>query len=238
MKFPEPLLRASLVARYKRFLSDHRLQSGEIVTAHCPNPGAMTGLDETGGQTWLAPVASPTAKLPFRWELLHVGKGLVGINTNLANPIAAEAVAAARIPALAGYDSLRREIPYGKNSRIDLLLESAGRPPCYVEIKNVHLKRRTNAEFPDAPTKRGAKHMAELAAMAESGARAVVLYVIQREDCEAFSVADDIDPVYAAAFDDARRRGVEALCYCCTLTIGAVELSRAIPIVDADGTSG
>ncbi len=231
MKFPLPLQRATLVHRYKRFLSDHVLEDGESVIAHCANPGAMIGLDEAGAETWLAPVTSPTAKLPFRWELMRVNDGLVGINTQAANPIAEEAVRAGAIPELTGYANLRREVRYGVNSRIDLLLEDEARPPCYVEVKNVHLRRAENAEFPDAVTKRGAKHMAELAAMAEAGSRAVILFVVQREDCAAFNLADDIDPTYAAAFADACSRGVEALCYYCKLATDSIDLEGAIPIV-------
>ena len=231
MKFPLPLRRATLVRRYKRFLSDHLLESGESVIAHCANPGAMTGLDAAGAETWLAPVTSPTAKLPFRWELMRVNRGLVGINTQAANPVAEEAVRKNLIPEVMGYASLRREVRYGTNSRIDLLLEDEARRPCYVEVKNVHLRRAENAEFPDTVTKRGAKHMTELATTAERGARAVLLFVVQREDCAAFNLADDIDPAYAAAFADARARGVEALCYCCKLTTDSIDLHRAIPIV-------
>jgi sugar fermentation stimulation protein A len=234
MEFPHALLRATLVRRYKRFLSDHTLENGEPVTAHCPNPGAMTGLDTPGAETWLAPVTSATAKLPFRWTTVRVGERLVGIDTQAANPVAEEAVRARAIPELTGYGSLRREVRYGTNSRIDLLLEDDARTPCYVEVKTVNLRRAVNAEFPDAVTKRGAKHMAELAAMAEAGARAVVLFVVQRDDCDAFNLADDIDPTYAAAFADARARGVEALCYCCKLAIDSISLERAIPIVARD----
>lgn len=231
MKYPLPLQRATLVRRYKRFLSDHVLESGETAVAHCANPGAMTGLDAAGAETWLAPVTSATAKLAFRWELMRIGDGLVGINTQAANPIAEEAVRGNRIPELAGYARLRREVRYGANSRIDLLLEDDARPPCYVEVKNVHLRRARNAEFPDAVTKRGAKHMAELAVMAEGGSRAAILFVVQRADCAAFNLADDIDPAYAAAFADALARGVEALCYCCKLATDSIDLDRAIPIV-------
>lgn len=236
MQFPDPLIRGRLVRRYKRFLSDHELDDGSLVTAHCANPGAMTGLAEPGREVWLSPARNPARKLRYSWELVRVGDGLVGINTAHPNAIVAEAVAAGRVPELAGYDSLRREVRYGKNSRIDLLLEGAGRPPCYVEVKNVHLRRETLAEFPDAVTARGTKHLGELAEVAANGGRAVMLYLVQREDCPGFTIADDIDPAYAAALARALAAGVEAICYSCKLTPRSVTLDRALPVhFDADG---
>ncbi len=236
MQFPDPLIRGRLVRRYKRFLSDHELDDGSLVTAHCANPGAMTGLAEPGREVWLSPARNPERKLRYSWELVRVGAGLVGINTARPNGIVAEAVEAGRVPELAGYDSLRREVRYGKSSRIDLLLEGAGRPPCYVEVKNVHLRRDRLAEFPDAVTARGTKHLAELAEVAANGGRAVMFYLVQREDCPGFTIADDIDPAYAAALAEARAAGVEAICYCCKLTTRSVTLDRALPVhFDAGG---
>ena len=235
MRFAEPLIRARLLRRYKRFLADVELESGETVTAHCANPGSMMGLSEPGIEVWLAPVRNPKAKLPYRWEMARIDGHLVGINTGHPNRIVAEAVAESRIPELAFYDSLRREVRYGRNSRIDLLLEGAGRPPCYVEIKNVHLKRGAAAAFPDSVTARGAKHMGELADMAETGARAVILYLVQRADCDHFAIAADIDPVYDAAARAAWARGVEKLCYVCRLSLDGIELDKPLPImIDAE----
>ena len=230
MRFPAPLVRARLIRRYKRFLSDHELAGGEVVTAHCANPGAMLGLTERGSEAWLSPAASPERKLRYTWELVRVGRGLVGINTAHPNTIAAEAVRAGRIPELAGYAELRREVRYGANSRIDLLLTDADRLPCYVEVKNVHLKRSGLAEFPDSVTKRGAKHLAELGAVVAQGGRAVMLYLVQRNDCKGFAIAADIDPAYAAALERARARGVETLCYSCNLDRTSITLGRPLPL--------
>ena len=153
----------------------------------------------------------------------------MGINTNLPNAIAEEAIAAGRVPELAGYRQLRREVRYGRNSRIDILLESEDRAPCYVEVKNVHLMREEGlAEFPDSVTKRGLKHLEELGDMVEAGARAVMLYVVQREDCSRFSPAADIDPTYAEGLARARGRGVEALAYACKLTLDEILLDKPL----------
>jgi sugar fermentation stimulation protein A len=232
MRFPDPLIRGRLQRRYKRFLSDVEIRDG-VVTAHCPNPGSMLGLAEPGLDVWLAPATNPNRKLRYTWELVGLPSGLVGINTGHPNALAAEAIAAGAVPELAGYGTIRREVRYGKNSRIDLLLEDDGRPPCYVEVKNVHLKRDGGApglaEFPDSVTARGAKHLRELGDMVAAGARAVMLYVVQRGDCGAFAIAADIDPAYATALDTARARGVEVLCYSCNVTAEAIELQAPLP---------
>jgi sugar fermentation stimulation protein A len=230
MQFPDPLIRGRLIKRYKRFLSDHELENGEVVVAHCANPGAMLGLKEPGAEVWLSPSRNPARKLKYSWELLRVDGRLVGINTSHPNGIVDEAIAAGQIPELTGYDSQRREVKYGKNSRIDILLEDDAKPPCYVEIKNVHLKRNGRAEFPDSVTARGAKHLVEMSDMVAEGHRAVMVYLIQREDCDSFAIADDLDPVYAETLTKALAAGVEAICYSCKLTTEAITLDRALPI--------
>ena len=238
MIFPDPLLRGRLVRRYKRFLSDVEIDGGELVTAHCANPGSMIGLVEPGSEVWLSPARNPERKLRYSWEMIRVGEGLVGINTSHPNGIVADAIAAGRIGELVGYDGLRREVKYGKNSRIDILLEADDRPPCYVEVKNVHLKRDAGAEFPDSVTARGAKHLVELSDMVAAGARAVMCYLVQREDCDTFAIASDIDPTYAATLDSALAAGVEAICYCCKLTTEAIELDRPLALELNAGDAG
>src|SRR5690606_28073786 len=216
MRFEDVLVPATLVRRYKRFLADVELETGEIVTAHCANSGSMMGLAVPGSRVWLSPNRNPKAKLDWRWEMEECEGVLVGINTSHPNRIVEEAVRAGRIAELTGYESLRREVPYGKNSRIDLLLEGE-KGTCFVEVKNVTLRRGNKAEFPDAVTARGAKHLDELAEQVALGHRAVMLYLIQRSDCETFSVAGDIDPAYAAALARATAAGVEAYAYACTM---------------------
>ena len=235
MRFPAPLLPATLVRRYKRFLADVVLPSGETVTVHCANPGSMIGLNVPGARVWLSKSANPSRKLAHSWELIEVDLGggaeLVGINTSHPNALAAEAIAAGAIPELAGYATVRREVKYGKSSRVDFLLEGPPRPPCYLEIKNVHLMRRAAlAEFPDAVTKRGAKHLAELADMVALGSRAVMLYLIQIGSARRFALARDIDPAYGKAFDAARAAGVEAIAYRCGITREGIEVVEPVVI--------
>jgi sugar fermentation stimulation protein A len=235
MRFPAPLIPATLIKRYKRFLADVVLPSGETVTVHCANPGGMTGLMPPGARVWLSKSGNPKRKLAHSWELIEVDLGggleLVGINTGHPNALAAEALAAGGIPELTGYTTVRREVRYGQASRVDFLLEAPGRPLCYVEIKNVHLMRTPGlAEFPDAVTKRGTKHLVELSAVAAAGARAVMLFLIQIGSARRFALARDIDPAYGAAFDAARAAGVEALAYRCRLTSGGIDVSDRVAI--------
>jgi sugar fermentation stimulation protein A len=237
MRFTRPLIAATLIRRYKRFLADVALPSGETVTVHCANPGSMIGLAAPGARVWLSSSDNPKRKLGHSWELVEVDLGsgaeLVGINTTNPNALATEAIAAGLIPELAGYRSVRREVKYGTNSRVDFLLEEPGRPPCFLEIKNVHLMRQRGlAEFPDAATKRGAKHLVELAHMAAAGARAVMLFLVQIASAERFALARDIDPAYGAQFDLARAQGVEALARRCRLTRDGIEVAEAIAIID------
>jgi sugar fermentation stimulation protein A len=236
MRFASPLVPATLVRRYKRFLADVVLPSGEAIVAHVGNPGAMTGLAAPGSRVWLSKSEDPKRKLPYAWELVEVDLGagaeLVGVNTAHPNRLVHEALVAAGIPECAGYPSVRREFRYGKGSRVDFFLQCPRRGACYVEVKNVHLMRQPGlAEFPDSVTARGARHMDELAGMAAGGARAVVLFLIQIGSAARFAPARDIDPAYAAAFDRARTRGVEAVAYTCDVSLHGMALGKPVPIV-------
>lgn len=233
MRFPSPLVPGRLVQRYKRFLADVVLDAtGETVVAHCANPGSMMGLRAAGARVWLSRSDNTARKLAHSWEIVEgeFGRGpeLVGINTAWPNAIAAEAIAAGLVPELAGYATLRREVKYGRNSRVDILLESEGRPPCYVEVKNVHLMRQPGlAEFPDSVTARGAKHLDELGDRVEAGDRAVMLFVVQMA-ADRFALAADIDPAYARAFARARERGVEALAWSCRVSPEEIVMDRPV----------
>jgi sugar fermentation stimulation protein A len=229
MRWPLPLMSGRLIRRYKRFLADVALDAGGDVTVHCPNPGRMLGLDAPGSRVWLSH-GNPLRKLPLTLELVEADGGLVGINTMHPNRLVEEAIRAGRIEELAGYREMRREVAYDGGSRIDLLLREPGRPDCYVEVKNVHLRRAAAAEFPDCVTARGARHLAAMRRQVGAGARAVLVYVVQRTDCAAFAVAEDIDPVYAGAFREALAGGVEAVCRTCTIGLDGIELAVPLPI--------
>ncbi len=224
MKFPTPLLKGKLVQRYKRFMADIVLDNGEKITAHCANSGSMMGVSGSGADVWVSRADNPKRKLKYTWELIKVGTSLVGINTSLSNKIAQESIETGVVAELQGYASLRREVKYGENSRIDILLEDPAKMSCYVEIKNVTLRRDQLAEFPDSVTTRGAKHLRELANQVAAGDRAVMYYLTQREDCETFTVAKDMDPAYARALEHAMAAGVEVICYSCKLTLSDIQV--------------
>lgn len=230
MQFDPPLFRGRLVQRYKRFLADIVLDDGSEITAHCPNPGAMLGLNTPGLTAWVSLSDKPGRKLPYSLELIEVDGGLVGINTMHPNRLVAEALAADRIPELTGYGSIRREVAYGHRSRVDFLLENEGQPPCWLEIKNCHLRREGRlAEFPDCVAARSSKHLRELAAMVAQGHRAVVLFVVQRTDCDAFSACADLDPTFATTLKEVADLGVEVLVYGCEISTEGVVVAGAMP---------
>ena len=253
MEFTTPLIPATLIRRYKRFLADIRLEDGREVTAHCPNPGSMMGMAEPGTRLWVEPNTDPKKKLDYGWRLSQYPGAFVITDTSLANRIVAEALCSGRIPELAGYADIRPEVKYGEASRVDFLLSGATpgsttdarsgaatdaapgpgpgtRANCYVEVKSVTLSRRPGlAEFPDSVTKRGAKHLDELAAMCAQGHRAVMLFLVARDDCQKVTLARDIDPAYAQAFTKARAAGVETLCY--DTHISASEITLRAPVV-------
>jgi sugar fermentation stimulation protein A len=236
MRFPSPLVPATLQRRYKRFLADVVLPNGVETTVHVANPGAMTGLAAPGAKVWLSKSDNPARKLPFSWELVEVDLGsgpeLVGVNTAHPNPLVGAAIAAGTIAELSGYDTLRREVKYGRKSRVDFLLEDRGRSPCYVEVKNVHLMRAKGlAEFPDSVTARGARHLDELSAMAVQGCRAVMVFLVQIGSADRVALARDIDPKYGIAFDRARKTGVEAIAYRCAISGTDIVVAGAVPVL-------
>ncbi|WP_029058771.1 DNA/RNA nuclease SfsA [Stappia stellulata] len=230
MRFSSPLLSGRLKRRYKRFLADVVLDgTGETVTAHCANPGAMLGLKEEGARVYLSLSDNPKRKLRYSWEIVEADGTLVGINTAHPNALVEDALRAGLIPELSGFIGLRREVKYGRNSRIDILLAAEDATLTYVEVKNVHLMRSAGlAEFPDSVTARGAKHLVEMSDMVAAGARAAMVYLVQRGDCARLSLARDIDPAYAAAFDAARAAGVEAYAIGCSVSVTEIAADRLV----------
>ncbi|NVK34031.1 MAG: DNA/RNA nuclease SfsA [Rhodobacteraceae bacterium] len=233
MKFSAPLVTGRLVKRYKRFLADVILDSdGSEVTAHCANPGSMLGLKDPGSRVWLSISDNPNRKLKYSWEIMEADGALVGINTSHPNRLVEEALNSGMIPDLAGFASLRREVKYGKNSRIDILLEGKDGAKTYVEVKNAHLMRQPGlAEFPDSVTARGAKHLGELADMVRDGHRAVMVFLVQRTDCNELALAADIDPVYAAAFAAAKVAGVETYAVGCAITPEEIVVDKQVKLL-------
>jgi len=229
MQFSTPLVPGRLIRRYMRFLADVELDNGKVVKAHCPNPGSMMGLKDAGLRVWLERNDDPRKKLDYGWRLIEIGDTWVGIDTGAANKVVGEALVAGRVPQLAGFDTIRAEVKYGTNSRIDFLLAGVG-GETYVEVKSVTLSRQAGlAEFPDSVTARGTKHLKELARIAQNGQRAVMLFLVQRTDCTRVTLAADIDPTYAAAFDVAMRAGVQVICHTADITAQGVTLGGALP---------
>ncbi len=229
MKFNKPLIEGILLKRYKRFLVDLKLNNSQYVTAHCPNSGSMKTCKEPGLKVLISESDNPNRKLKYTWEMVHNGKCWIGINTQIPNKIAIEAIRNGVIPELNGYNEIQSEVKYGQNSRIDILLKGS-RGICYVEVKNVTLVERDGYyQFPDAVTERGRKHLYELLEMVRIGYRAVMLFVIQRSDGTTFKPAAHIDPEYARALKEVHQQGVEILAYQADVSPTEIKLNKAIP---------
>lgn len=233
MLFPERLQQGYLIQRYKRFLVDIRLESGEVLTAHCPNTGSMKNCLLPDAPAWFSLSAGKKRKYPATWEIATTTSGhLAGINTGRANRLVREALEVGLIPSLMGYESLRHEVGYGgEGSRIDFLLHIKGQP-VYLEVKSVTLGEQDGCGFfPDAVSARGARHLRELAAMVRAGHRAVLMYCVQHTGIAQVAVASHIDPVYAAAFHQAVEQGVEVLALGARISAEEITLDRLLPVV-------
>jgi sugar fermentation stimulation protein A len=234
MRFQTELVPARLTRRYKRFLADCVLEGcGTEVTAHCANPGSMMGLAEPGTRIWLEPNDDPAKKLKYGWRLVdHENGHYTGVDTSLPNRALKSALERRAIAPLAEYGTVRPEVKYGQNSRIDFLLSEPGLPDAYVEVKSVTLSRAAGlAEFPDSVTARGTKHLEELSRMAQGGHRAVMLFLVQRTDCERFAAAADIDPAYARALTAAVAQGVEIFCLGTDITPESVKIAGPLALM-------
>lgn len=233
MLFPEPLQQGHLIQRYKRFLVDIRLQSGDILTAHCPNTGSMKNCLLPGAPAWFSLSADPKRKYPATWEIATTPDGhLAGINTGRANRLVREALEKGLVPSLSGYESLRHEVIYGsEGSRVDFLLHISGQP-VYLEVKSVTLCEQDGCGFfPDAISARGARHLRELASMASMGHRAILMYCVQHTGISRVAVASHIDPVYAAAFHQAVEQGVEVFALGARISAEEITLDRLLPVL-------
>jgi sugar fermentation stimulation protein A len=229
MLFKSRLIRGTLVQRYKRFLADVRLPTGEIVTAHCTNTGSMLGCKEPGSAVYVSLSPNKGRKLAYTWEMIQIRKAWVGINTLHPNRLVAEAIEAGTLRELLGYEVIRREVKVSAHSRLDLCLEGNNRC-CYVEVKNVTLSFDGAAAFPDAVSERATKHLKELIRLKRQGHRAAIVFVIQRGDCGYFRPADEIDPEYGRWLRRAVKAGVEALPYAATVTPKGIVLTDRIEV--------
>ncbi len=229
MEFPSKLVPARLIKRYKRFLADVALESGEQTTVHCPNTGAMSGCAEPGRSIWLSVSDSKTRKYPHTWELIDTGAGMACIHSARANSVVSEAVESGLVTALGGYSSLQREVKYGAGSRADMVLAGEG-VRCVVEVKSVTLLQSDGTgAFPDAISTRARKHLQELQAVVESGERAVIFFCVFHQGIQRVVPARDIDPAYAEALETALQAGVEAMAWSAQVTPAGISLRREIP---------
>lgn len=230
MRIENPVLEGRLIRRYKRFLADVELPDGSVVTAHCPNTGSLKGCKAEGSSVILRDSQNDKRKLRWVFQSIKVGRALVNVDTSLPNAVVYEAIERGKVPQLAGYDSARREVKYGANSRIDILLEKAGGARCYVEVKSTTLAEDRVAYFPDAVTERGRKHLGELAQMVREGHRAVQFFFVSRSDVERFRPADDIDPAYGEALRDAVSAGVEVMAWKARVRRDRLDVAAELPI--------
>ena len=232
MRYELPLLRGNLVRRYQRFLADVLLEDGALVTAHCPNPGAMTSSADPGRPVLLSDHGAGTSrKLRYTWEAIRMPSAWVNVNTARANRVVAEALAAGAIEELLGYDRVRPEAPLGRSGRVDFLLSGPRRADCYVEVKSATLRVGRAALFPDARSERAVRHVVELARLARRGRRAVLLFLVGRGDCRSVGPADHVHPEYGEALRKAAKDGVEVLAYQARVSPRGVGLGRRLPVV-------
>jgi sugar fermentation stimulation protein A len=222
-----PLIKGTLVKRYKRFMADVMLADGEIVTAHCPNSGSMRSCCEPDRPVYLSRSSNPNRRLAYTWELIEMPASLVGVNTAIPNKLVKQSIIDGAIRELLGYETIRTEVRCGLNSRLDLVLDNADER-CFIEVKNCTLIEGGLATFPDAVTTRGLKHLVELQSLVKAGSRAVIFFLVQRMDATAFGPADRIDPAYGIELRKARNNGVEVLCYDVSITLESIRINKAV----------
>ncbi len=233
MNNPVKFISGRLIKRYKRFFADVKLDSGEVVTAHCPNTGSMMGLLTEGNIVYLSKTDNEKRKLKYTLEIIRDKGASVGINTHRANRIVEKAIIEKKISTLGKKYDYRREVKYGKNSRIDFLITNKKDEEIFLEVKNVTLsKRKGISEFPDAITERGSKHLLELIDIVKKNKRAIMLFLVQRNDCKKFRIAEEIDSIYKKNIMNAMKAGVEILCYDCSFVRNNIELDKKIKFID------
>ena len=227
MKFKDKLLQGTLIKRYKRFFVDIEYKN-KIITSHCPNSGSMMGLLNKGNKVWFSKADNPSRKLKYTLEMVEVNKQLVGVNTMLTNKIVLEALKQKKIEKLIKFFDIKTEVKFSNDTRFDFLI-SNNIKKCFLEVKNVTLVRKNGiAEFPDAVTSRGKKHLKELIIANKKGYQSYMIYVVQREDCKLFKIAEDIDKEYKTTLDEAIKNRVNILCYDCKLSSEEIRINKQI----------
>ena len=227
MKFKDKLLQGTLIKRYKRFFVDIRYKN-KILTCHCPNTGSMMGLLEEDNKIWFSKTNNPKRKLKYTLEIVKVKNKMIGVNTLLSNKIVLEALNQKKIKSLIKYNNIKAEVKFSNKTRFDFLI-SNDKEKCFIEVKNVTLIRKKKiAEFPDAITTRGTRHLKELIIAKEKGFKSYIFYLLQMEGCESFKIAKDIDVQYNLAFNEALKSGVKILCYDCKLSSKEIKLNNQI----------
>ena len=236
MQLSNTLKSGKLIKRYKRFFADIDYNN-EVLTAHCPNPGAMTGLAIPGQKVLFSTSNNKNRKLRYTLEFVEIGNYLVGVNTLLPNKLVSEALANKKISKLKQYSEIKPEFKFSQGIRFDFLLTGQDLNPCILEVKNVQLRLNLNekigiAEFPDSITERGSKHLKNLSVAISKGYRSVMLYVVQRMDCEKLTIAKEIDPIYAENFINAKKNGVEMEVWACDISIKEIKLSHQLQFTE------
>ena len=227
MNFEDKLISGLLIKRYKRFFVDIKVGS-KIVTAHCPNTGSMQGLLDKNNKVWLTKTANPNRKLKYTLQIIENQNAKVGINTHITNKITLEALKSSIIEKFKNFESVKQEVNFGSNTRFDFLI-TEGTKKSFIEVKNVTLSRKKGvAEFPDAVTSRGLKHIQELLKANQKGYKIYLLYIIQRDDCNKFELAKDIDPKYCELLVKAVKKNLNVLCYDCKFSSKGIKLNRKI----------
>ena len=226
------LTRGTLVKRYKRFLADVRLDSGDLVTAHCVNSGTMKECSEPGSPVYLSLHDNPKRKLKYTWEMIRMPESLVGVNTMVPNRLVKKSIEGGLVEQLKGYENVKAEVKVSDRSRLDLLLTNGEKENCFVEIKNCTLVKDGLASFPDAVTTRGRKHLVELQVLAKEGNRSIIFFLVQRMDAKAFTSADNIDPAYGKELRKAKNNGVEIIVYDVIIDLNRIVLGKKIPHID------
>tara|TARA_B100001248_G_scaffold260739_1_gene249828 strand:- start:2339 stop:3040 length:702 start_codon:yes stop_codon:yes gene_type:complete len=227
MIFNKKLISGEFVKRYKRFFVDVKINN-KIITAHCPNTGSMMGLLSANNKVWLSKSENPERKLKYTLQIIENKKSMVGVNTHLTNKIVLEALEENSIKELKNLDNIKSEVKFGKNTRFDFLI-SKNNKKIFVEVKNVTLSRKKGvAEFPDAVTARGLKHISELINASKRGFETYLLFLIQRNDCNQFKIAQDIDPDYYKLLTEAAKKKLNIICYDCKFSPKGIKLNKNI----------